>query len=70
MDQIPSSFYVIIGTLILANVGSVITVLVGIGRLIWFIAKLESRVGFIEKEHSKDINAAHEAIRELKQKEV
>lgn len=64
--QVPTSFYVITGGLVLANLGTVVTVFYGIGRLVWFIAKLDSRVEAIEKEHGKDINEAHTAIREIK----
>lgn len=66
--QIPSSFYVVVGGLVLANLGTVVTIFYGIGKVVWFIAKLESRVEAIEKDTSKDINAAHSAIRELKDK--
>ena len=66
--QIPSSVYVVLGTLIVANVGTVVTIFYGIGKVIWFIAKLESRVESLEKDTSKDINAAHSAIREIKTK--
>jgi hypothetical protein len=65
-SQIPSSAYVIIGTLIVANVGTVVSVLYGIGRVIWFIAKLESRVAALEEKSNKDINAAHAAIRDIR----
>lgn len=64
--QIPTSFYVIAGTLIIANLGTVVTIFYGIGRVVWFVAKLDARVETIEKEHTKDINAAHAAIREVK----
>jgi hypothetical protein len=64
--QIPTSWYVIIGTLVLANIGTVVTIFYGIGRVVWFIAKLDSRVTVVETEHTKDINAAHEAIREIR----
>lgn len=64
--QIPSSFYVIVGGLVIANLGTVVTIFYGIGRVVWFISKLDSRVETLEKNHSKDINAAHQAIRELK----
>lgn len=70
MDQavasIPSSFYVIAGTLIVANIGTVVTIFYGIGKLIWFIAKLDARVGALETDTKKDIDAAHEAIRNLR----
>jgi hypothetical protein len=63
--QIPTSFYVIAGGLVLANLGTVVTIIYGIGKLIWWLAKLESRVVSIETEHTKDINSAFQKIREL-----
>ena len=66
MAQIPTSFYVIVGGLVLANLGTVVTIFYGIGRVVWFVAKLDSKVDTIEKEYGKDINAAHAAIREIK----
>ena len=64
--QIPSGFYTIIGGLVLANIGTVVTIFYGIGKVVWFIAKLEARVESLEKDFTKDLNAAHSAIRELK----
>jgi hypothetical protein len=68
MEQIPSSVYVIIGTLILANLGTVVSVFYGIGKLVWWLSKLDSRLGSVEKEHTKDINSAFQKIRDLEQK--
>lgn len=65
--QIPSSFYVILGTLVIANLGTVVTIFYGIGRVVWFLAKMDSRLSSLEVEIPKDINAAFEKIRELKQ---
>lgn len=70
LSQIPSSLYVVIGTLIVANIGTVISIFYGIGKVVWFIAKLDSRVSTIEKEHTKDIDAAHAAIREIKSRPI
>jgi len=64
--QIPSSVYIIIGTLIVANLGTVVSIFYGVGKVVWFIAKLESRVESLEKDMSKDVNAAHAAIRDIK----
>lgn len=64
--QIPSSMYVVIGTLIVANIGTVVSIFYGIGKVVWFISKLDSRVEVIEREHAKDIDAAHVAIREMR----
>jgi len=64
--QIPTSFYVIVGGLVLANLGTVVTIFYGIGKVVWFISKLDSRVESLEKDMSKDVNAAHAAIREIK----
>ena len=67
-SQIPSSAYAIIGTLVIANIGTVVSVFYGIGKVIWFISKLDSRVENLEKSTTKDIDAAHAAIRNLKLK--
>lgn len=64
--QIPSSFYVIVGGLVIANLGTVVTIFYGIGRVVWFLAKMDSRISSLETEIPKDINAAFEKIRELK----
>jgi hypothetical protein len=75
MDNIPQSFYVIVGGLILANIGTVVTIIYGIGKLVWWLSALNSRVLSVEEkirpdgQITKDINAAHAAVRELK-KEV
>ena len=66
LAQIPTSFYIVAGSLILANLGTVVTVLYGVGKIIWWMAKLESRVEHIEVVHSKDINNAHTILKELK----
>lgn len=65
-SQIPTSFYVLAGSLILANLGTVVTIFYGVGKVVWFLAKLESRVEIIERDTTKDINAAHQALREIK----
>lgn len=64
--QIPTNFYVIVGGLVFANLGTMVTIFYGIGKVVWFIAKLESRVETLEKDTSKDLNAAHSAIREIR----
>lgn len=70
MTEIPSSVYVIIGSLILANIGTVVTVMYGIGRLVWWLSELNSRVKSIEIGHTKDINSAFQKIRDLEQKQI
>jgi hypothetical protein len=65
MTEIPSSVYVIIGTLIVANLGTVVTVFYGIGKIVWWVSKLDSRIATVEVEHTKDIDSAHFKIREL-----
>lgn len=64
VPQIPTSFYVAAGTLIVMNLGTVVTIFYGIGRVVWFLAKLDEKV----KAHDKDINAAHAAIRDVRQR--
>lgn len=64
--QIPSSFYVIVGGLILFNLGTIVTIFYGVGKVVWWLSKLDSRVEALEKDTAKDIDAAHVAIRDLK----
>jgi hypothetical protein len=66
INQIPQSFYVIVGVLILANIGTVVTIFYGIGKVVWWLSKLDSRVETLERDTTKDIDAAHQAIRELR----
>ena len=63
--QIPTSFYVIAGGLVLANLGTLVTVFYGVGKLIWWMSKLDSRVLTIETEHTKDLNSAFQKIRDI-----
>lgn len=60
--EIPNSFYVIAGTLIVANLGTIFSLIYGVGRLVWFIAQLESRVEKLEN----DFTVIHEDIRSLR----
>jgi hypothetical protein len=53
-----------IGGLIVANMATVFAVLFGAGRIIWFAAKWDSRLGSVEK----DVDAAHSSIRWIKDK--
>jgi len=64
LTKIPSSVYVAVWSLLLANIGTIVTILYGIGRLVWWASSVESRL----KDHTKDINAAFEKIRALEQK--
>lgn len=61
--QIPNSFYIIAGTLVVANLGTIFSLIYGIGKLIWFMAQLDARVQKVEG----DVKAAHDRIRELHQ---
>lgn len=58
-----TKIYFVIGFLVVMNLGTIVSVLVGVGKLIWWLSKLESKVD----NHQKDINAAHEKIRDLKE---
>ena len=57
-----SKFYWVMGTLIVMNFGTIISIFVGAGRAVWWISKLDSRV----ETNRKDVNAAHSMIRDLK----
>lgn len=66
--EIPTSWYVIIGSLIVANIGSIVSVIYGVGRAIWWASKVESRLTQLETEHTKDLNEAFMKIRHLETK--
>lgn len=70
MAQIPSSFYVVIGGLVLANLGTVVSVLYGVGRAVWWASHVEARLTAVEKDMSKDLNAAFEKIRKLEKGDI
>lgn len=57
----PSSFYIIVGTLIVANFGTIVSMLIAAGKLVWWLSKLEAKVD----KAALDVNAAHEKIRIL-----
>lgn len=63
--QIPTSLYVLVGGLVLANFGTVITVIYGIGKVVWFIAKLESRVEALEKDYGRDMELTRASLRDI-----
>lgn len=60
--DIPSSFYYLVGSLVVANVGTIGAIVVFAGRAIWWLSKLESRVD----HNTKDLHAAHDKLREIK----
>lgn len=74
MDNIPSIFYWAIGVLVVMNFGTIISVLFGVFKVVWFVAKLESRLENVEnKVHDDgpimyDVNQAHQFIRDLREK--
>lgn len=51
----------LVGYLIIANIGTIITVAVGVIRLVWTLAKLHSKM----EKTSTDVDAAHSKIRDL-----
>lgn len=59
MDE--KTFAYTVGALIIANLGTIGTVLYAAAKGVWFIAKLDSKV----KETEKDVTAAHEKIRSI-----
>lgn len=65
-NEIPTWVYVAFGSMIAANIGTIVSVVYGVGKFVWWLSKLESRVEFVEKHHGKDIDEAHKAIRNLK----
>ena len=60
-----TNLYWVVGVLVVTNLGTVATVIGAAVRGVWWLAKMEARLS----EAEKDVNAAHERIREVK-KEV
>lgn len=61
MKELPNTFFWIVGILVVFNAGTIISVLYGVGKALWFFAKLDSRV----QKNTDDIHSAHKKIREL-----
>lgn len=55
-----ANVYLVVGALVVMNIGAIGTGLVFVIRLVWTAAKYDSRIEKMEK----DINAAHQKIRE------
>lgn len=59
--MIEEKMYYIIGALIVANFGTIVTIVVYAGRAVWWLSRLSAKV----EDHTEDINSAHEKIRTL-----
>ena len=59
MSQLPVSVYYVVGILVLANLGTIITVLTFIFKAGKWVGQTDIRLGKLEQ----DANAAHEKIR-------
>lgn len=62
--DLPQQFYWIIGVLIVFNIGTIVSSLIGAGRVVWFIAKLESKV----VDHEKDLNGFGGRVRKVEER--
>lgn len=56
-----TNLYWVIGSLIVMNFGTIVTVLAGAGRALWWVSKLDSRV----ENNTKDIHNAYKKIRRI-----
>ena len=63
MTEMPNWVIYTVGAMVLANVGTIITVIIAGAKMVakatWYISKLDSRL----EKNENDINAAHEKIR-------
>lgn len=66
MERLPevdmTNIYIAVGAMVILNLGTIATVVGGVFRVIWFMAKLDARV----ESNTKDVNNAHKMIRDLK----
>lgn len=56
-----TKLYWMVGALIVTNIGTVGSVLYMMGKALWWVSKLDSRVA----QNTKDVNAAHARLREV-----
>lgn len=60
--DVPAGFYYLVGSLVVANLGTIGAIVVFAGRALWWLSKLDSRV----EHNTKDLHAAHDKLREIK----
>lgn len=60
MESDLNTIYWVVGTIVVANIGTIGAVLFAAAKVIWWIAKLDARV----HTNTKDVNNAHKKIRE------
>ena len=53
-----------LGGLVLANIGTMVTIIIAVLKFTWFLSKMDSRI----EKNETDTNAAHEKIRWIKDK--
>lgn len=63
-DMDMSKIYVLIGSLVVMNIGTIGSIMWASIRLVWWLSSLNSTV----KEQGKDINEAHKKIRTLEKR--
>jgi len=62
MQEIPTSFYYLVGAVIVTNLGAVLSMIIVGFRSAWWLSKLDSRV-----EHTHELaTRAHKRLDELK----
>lgn len=62
--ELPTSFYYLVGAIIVTNLGAIGSIIVVGFKGIWWMAQTDLQI----KQNSKDINQAHEKIRGLSEK--
>jgi len=63
-EQDLSKIYVIVGSLVVMNIGTIGSIMYASFKLVWWLSSLNSSV----KEQGKDINEAHKKIRALEKR--
>ena len=58
MQEIPSSFYYLVGSLIVANIGAIGSIVIVAFKATWWLSKLDSRVA----DAQSTANRAHKRI--------
>lgn len=58
-----SNVYMVVGILVIFNLGTIASAFYAAGKIIWWISKLDSKV----EQNTRDVNAAHAGLRETRQ---
>lgn len=60
-----TKFYLIIGALIVLNIGTIVSIVFAAFKITWNLSKILTELKSVTDQNTKDTNAAHAKIRDL-----